>query len=93
MKSDGRIDNLIEKFDKMNINTNYTQRDLLKYLISKVDDLEDKMDDIVNNHINTLTRDVASIKTTISNFKWFFGGGAMIAIIIAIISVCLAIFG
>jgi len=84
------IQELIKRFNDTNGNKDYSQRDLLKYLITRIDDLDTKIDSTNNkldNHITTLTSRVTSIETSIDNFKWFFGGGIILAIIVGIVSI------
>lgn len=87
--TDNKIDELIKRFDETNGNRQFTTRDLLKYIIGKIDDLDDKIDDTngkLDNHITTISSRITAIETSISNFKWFFGSGLGFAIIVAIIS-------
>lgn len=71
------IDKLIEKFNKMNGgNNNYSQRDLLKYLISRIDELDNKLESTnlkLDNHINHLSQRITAIETCISVYKWILG--------------------
>ena len=90
----GDIEELIKRFNKSNGNGNYSQRDLLKYLITRIDDIDAKVDSTNNkldNHITTLSNRVTSIETSIDNFKWFFGGGIILAIIVGIVSIIIKI--
>lgn len=60
----------------MNGNREFTQRDLLKYIIAKIDDLSDKLDVTnlkVDNHINYVEGRITRIETTMSNVKWICG--------------------
>jgi len=75
------IDKLIEKFNKMNGGSNnYSQRDLLKYLITRIDELDGKLENTngkLDNHITHLSQRITAIETCISNFKWIFGAVAV----------------
>lgn len=91
------IDDLIKLFDKSNGNKDYTQRDLLKSIVSRMERFETKMDGIddklgatnrkLDNHITSLSERIASIETTISNFKFLIGPGFILAIIAVIIAI------
>jgi len=85
------IEDLIKKFNDTNGNRNYTTRDLLKYIIGRIDDFDSKLDGInlrLDNHITTNESRLTAIETTISNIKWAFGGigVSLVAIFIKLIS-------
>lgn len=92
MKLNNKIDELIERFDRVNGNSRYSEKDLLKYLISRVDDIDDKINkanEKLDNHVTTISQRITSIETSISNFKWFFGGGVILALLISLLSIIL----
>lgn len=82
------IDTLIEKFNKLNGGSNnYSQRDLLKYLISRIDEIDNKVDGTNNkldNHISHLSQRVSVVETCIGNYKLILG---------FIVSLVIGIFG
>ena len=77
------IEELIKRFDRENGNKAFTEKDMLKYLISRTDGIDDKIDKHIISNENRIT----AIETTISNIKWAFGGigMALIAIFIKLI--------
>jgi len=87
--SNDRINELIRRFNEINGNGKYSQKDLLKYIIGKLDNLNDKIDETngkLDNHVNTISQRITAIETLISNIKWLFGPGIAFAIIIAVVS-------
>jgi len=101
MPRDKEMDRLINRFDKINGNQTYTQRDLQKYIISRMDDdreeLHSRMDKIsekldkvnikLDNHVTHISQRITTIETCISNFKWFFGGilGLVITVLLYVV--------
>ena len=87
--SENKIDELIKRFDRTNGNLNYSERDLLKYIVSRMDDIDDKVDVTngkLDNHVTHISQRLTIIETCISNFKWIFGiiSVAIISIIVKI---------
>lgn len=88
------IEELIKRFDIANGNRTFTQKDLLKYIIGRIEDIDKKIDDVnmgltnkIDNHITSNENRMTAIETTISNIKWIFGGigVALLAIFIKLI--------
>ena len=91
-----RIEDLVKAFNRANGDKRYSERDLLKYLISKIDILDGKIDETnhkLDNHITTISERLAKIETTISIFKWLSGFfiSALLGIIIVIVKVLLGV--
>jgi len=67
--SEDIIRKYIKKFNDERGSNSYSQRDLLKYLITRMDDVDVKLD----NHITTNQGRLSIVETTISNLKYMFG--------------------
>jgi len=82
------IDKLIKMFHEKNGNANYSQRDLLKYIISKLDILDDKID----NHISHSLERISKLETTMSNSKWILGFiiTGIVSLIVAIVIIMMS---
>jgi len=71
------IKELVEKFNDANGNRKYSERDLLKYIISRLDILDSNIDKVkgslnnkIDNHITTNENRLTKVETNLGNIKW-----------------------